>query len=224
MRHFFKFAMFRQIKNIVAAVMQVIAAFTDGAERRIARRNARKCHRFFGLMTWVLFCRIVVSLILSSSLLSFVGSRLLSDATLCAYPTYSSVHPVGLISRVSGASGIGCRMRRYASYPTYSSVHPVGLISRVSGASGIGCRMRRPSVLSDLQLSAPRRPDKSRQRRIRHRLSNTINGRFLFHLATGKQVVELLFVLVVVDAFVQLVAGLHGVDDAFRVPSWRRTL
>ena len=72
-----------------------------------------------------------------------------------------------------------------------------------------------PSVLSDLQFSAPRRPDKSRQRRIRHRLSNTINGRFLFHLATGKQVVELLFVLVVVDAFVQLVAGLHGVDDAF---------
>ncbi len=101
-----------------------------------------------------------------------------------SYPTYSSVHPVGLISRVSGASGIGCRMRRYASYPTYSSVHL-------------------------------RRPDKSRQRRIRHRLSNTINGRFLFHLATGKQVVELLFVLVVVDAFVQLVAGLHGVDDAF---------
>ena len=47
MRHFFKFAMFRQIKNIVAAVMQVIAAFTHGAERRIARRNARKCHRFF---------------------------------------------------------------------------------------------------------------------------------------------------------------------------------
>ena len=47
MRHFFKFAMFRQIKNIVAAVMQVIATFTHGAERRIARRNARKCHRFF---------------------------------------------------------------------------------------------------------------------------------------------------------------------------------
>ena len=70
-------------------------------------------------------------------------------------------------------------------------------------------------VLSDLQFSAPRRPDKSRQRRIRHRLSNTTKGRFLFRLATGKQVVELLFVLVVVDAFVQLVAGLHGVDDAF---------
>ncbi len=160
-----------------------------------------------------------------------------------SYPTYSSVHPVGLISRVSGASGIGCRMRRYASYPTYSSVHPVGLISRVSGASGIGCRMRRhPSYptyssvhlvglisrVSDASgigcriqstgvfyFTWLRRPDKSRQRRIRHRLSNTINGRFLFHLAMGKQVVELLFVLVVVDAFVQLVAGLHGVDDAF---------
>ena len=104
-------------------------------------------------------------------------------------------------------------MRRHASYPTYSSVHPVGLISRVSGASGIGCRMRRHA--SYPTYSSPRRPDKSRQRRIRHRLSNTTNGRFLFRLATGKQVVELLFVLVVVDAFVQLVAGLHGVDDTF---------
>ncbi len=94
-----------------------------------------------------------MSLMLSSSLLSFVGSGLLSDATPC--------------------------------------------------------------VLSDLQFCSPRRPDKSRQRRIRHRLSNTTNGRFLFHLATGKQVVELRFVLVVVDAFVQLVAGLHGIDDAF---------
>ncbi len=70
-------------------------------------------------------------------------------------------------------------------------------------------------VLSDLQFSSSRRPDKPRQRRIRHRLSNTTNGRFLFRLATGKQVVELLFVLVIVDAFVQFVAGLHGVDDAF---------
>ncbi len=139
----------------------------------------------------------------------------------------------------------------------------------------VGCPT--PCVLSDLQFSTPRRPDKSRQRRIRHRLfgcdamrlirptvdsprrpdksrqrrirhrlsdatpcvlsdlqfstpvglisrvsstsgiglSNTTNGRFLFHLVTGKQVVELLFVLVVVDAFVQLVAGLHGVDDTF---------
>ncbi len=124
-----------------------------------------------------------------------------------------TVHPVGLISRVSGASGIGCRMRRHASYPTYSSPRRPDksrqrrIRHRLSDAT--------PSVLSDLQFSAPRRPDKSRQRRIRHRLSNTINGRFLFHLATGKQVVELLFVLVVVDAFVQLVAGLHGVDDAF---------
>ncbi|WP_423413888.1 hypothetical protein, partial [Escherichia marmotae] len=63
-----------------------------------------------------------------------------------SYPTYSSVHPVGLINRVSGASGIGCRMRRHASYPTYSSVHPVGLISRVSGASGIGCRIQPTGV------------------------------------------------------------------------------
>ncbi|WP_249399468.1 hypothetical protein, partial [Escherichia coli] len=60
-----------------------------------------------------------------------------------SYPTYSSVHPAGLISRVSGASGIGCRMRRHASYPTYSSVHPVdtvmackffpGPVSRIAG-------------------------------------------------------------------------------------------
>ncbi len=106
-------------------------------------------------------------------------------------------------------------MRRHASYPTYSSVHPVGLISRVSGASGIGCRMRRYASYPTYSSVRLRRPDKSRQRRIRHRLSNTINGRFLFRLVTGKQVVELLFVLVVVDAFVQLVAGLHGVDDAF---------
>ncbi|MFH4146689.1 hypothetical protein WAI91_22275 [Acinetobacter baumannii] len=28
-----------------------------------------------------------------------------------SYPTYSSVHLVGLISRVSGASGIGCRIQ-----------------------------------------------------------------------------------------------------------------
>ncbi|MDG5605088.1 hypothetical protein NNE57_29890, partial [Escherichia coli] len=62
------------------------------------------------------------------------------------YPNYSSARPVGLISRVSGASGIGCRMRRYASYPTYSSVPPVGLISRVSGASGIGCRIQPTGV------------------------------------------------------------------------------
>ena len=126
-----------------------------------------------------------------------------------SYPTYSSVHPVGLISRV-GASGIGCRMRRYASYPTYSSVprrpdksRQRRIRHRLSDATLCvlsdlqfsaprrpdKSRQRRirhrlsdatPSVLSDLQFSAPRRPDKSRQRRIRHRLSNTINGRFYF--------------------------------------------
>ncbi len=42
-------------------------------------------------------------------IVSFVGSRLLSDATLCVLSDLHSVHPVGLISRVSGASGIGCR-------------------------------------------------------------------------------------------------------------------
>ena len=98
-------------------------------------------------------------------------------------------------------------MRRHASPRRPDKSRQRRIRHRLSDAT--------PSVLSDLQFSAPRRPDKSRQRRIRHRLSNTINGRFLFHLATGKQVVELLFVLVVVDAFVQLVAGLHGVDDAF---------
>src|SRR5699024_5819820 len=119
-------------------------------------------------MTWVLFCRIVVSLMLSSSLLSFVGSRLLSDATLCVLSDLQFSSP-----RRPDKS----RQRR--------------IRHRLSDAT--------LCVLSDLQFSAPRRPDKSRQRRIRHRLSDTINGRFLFHLATGKQVVELLFVLVVVE-------------------------
>ncbi|SPW73100.1 ribonucleoside diphosphage reductase 1 subunit beta, B2 [Escherichia coli] len=153
-----------------------------------------------------------VGLISRVSGASGIGCRMRRYAS---YPTYSSVHPVGLISRVSGASGIGCRMRRYASYPTYSSVHPVGLISHVSGASGIGCRMRRhPSypTYSSVHLVGliSRVSDASG---IGCRIQST--GVFLFHLATGKQVVELLFVLVVVDAFVQLVAGLHGVDDAF---------
>ena len=73
-----------------------------------------------------------------------------------SYPTYSSVHPVGLISRVSGASGIGCRMRRHPSYPTYSSVHLVGLISRVSDASGIGCRIQSTGVFYFTWLRANR--------------------------------------------------------------------
>ncbi|HHU1579920.1 hypothetical protein POV15_14430, partial [Escherichia coli] len=84
---------------------------------------------------------------------SGIGCRMRRYAS---YPTYSSVHPVGLISRVSGASGIGCRMRRYASYPTYSSVHPVGLISRVSGASGIGCRIQPTGVFYFAWLRANR--------------------------------------------------------------------
>ncbi len=138
MRHFFKFAMFRQIKNIVAAVMQVIATFTHGAERRIARRNAESATDFFGLMTWVLLCRIVVSLILSSSLLSFVGSRLLSDATPCVLSDLQFSTP-----RRPDKS----RQRR--------------IRHRLSDAT--------PCVLSDLRCSSPRRPDKSRQRRIRHR-------------------------------------------------------
>ncbi len=84
----------------------------------------------------------------------------------------------------------------------------------------VGCdamRLIRPTVQS------PRRPDKSRQRRIRHRLSNTPTGVFISpdHGQTGRRAS---LRLVVVDAFVQLVAGLHGVDDVFCVPSWRRTL
>lgn len=133
--------------------MQVIATFTHGAERRIARRNARKRHRFFRFndMGTVLQDRCVAHIVLV----------------------------IVIICRVEIV--VGCD----------------------------AMRLIRPTV------QYTRRPDKPRQRRIRHRLSNTTNGRFLFHLATGKQVVELRFVLVVVDAFVQLVAGLHGVDDTF---------
>ncbi len=41
---------------------------------------------------------------------------------------YSSVQPVSLINRVSGASGIGCRMRRHASYPTlYNTLRAAAL-------------------------------------------------------------------------------------------------
>lgn len=115
MRHFFKFAMCRQIKNIVATVMQVIATFTHGAERRIARRNARKRHRFFRFndMGTVLQDRCVAHVVL------------------------------------------------------------------------VICRVEIFFVV------------------------------FYFAWLRANRSIELLFVLVVVDAFVQLVAGLHGVDDAF---------
>ena len=74
------------------------------------------------------------------------------------------------------------------------------------------------SVLSDLQFSSPRRPDKSRQRRIRHRLSNTTNGRFISP-DHGKQVVELLYLLVVVDAFTACCGSAQVSMTLFCVPS-----
>ncbi len=153
-----------------------------------------------------------VGLISRVSGASGIGCRMRRYAS---YPTYSSVHPVGLISRVSGASGIGCRMRRYASYPTYSSVHPVGLISHVSGASGIGCRMRRhPSypTYSSVHLVGliSRVSDASG---IGCRIQSTGVFYFTGYGQTGCR--ASLRTGVVVDAFVQLVAGLHGVDDAF---------
>lgn len=73
MRDFFKFALPGEIENIVAAIVQIVATFADGAQRGIARRYAGQRDGFLGLITWVLFCRIVVSLMLSSSLLSYVG-------------------------------------------------------------------------------------------------------------------------------------------------------
>ncbi len=69
---------------------------------------------------------------------------------------------------------------------------PVGLISRVSGASA--------SVVEYNQRA------------------------FIISPGYGQTVVELLFVLVVVDAFVQLVAGCMVSMTLFCVPSWRRTL
>ncbi|ABE07786.1 hypothetical protein EAOG_01335 [Escherichia coli R527] len=77
---------------------------------------------------------------------------------------------VGLIRRASVASGTECRMRRERLIrPTVLCSDLVGLIRRVSVASGTECRMRRktpyPSYGSVLGSC---RPDKTRQRRIRH--------------------------------------------------------
>ncbi len=74
-------------------------------------------------------------------------------------------------------------------------------------------RLIRPTV------QFTRRPDKSRQRRIRHRLSNTTTGVCFISPGYGQTGRRASLRLVVVDAFVQLVAGLHGVDDVFCVPS-----
>lgn len=89
MSHFFKFAMFRQIKNIVAAVMQVVAAFTHGAERRIARRNAGKCHRFFRFndMGTVLQDRCVAHVVLVIVIICRVGIVVGCDAMRLIRPT-----------------------------------------------------------------------------------------------------------------------------------------
>ncbi len=69
----------------------------------------------------------------------------------------------------------------------YSSVHLVGLISRVSDASGIAVEYNQRA--------------------------------FFISPGYGQTGCELLFVLVVVDAFVQLVAGLQVSMTLFCVPS-----
>ncbi|WP_212591831.1 hypothetical protein, partial [Escherichia albertii] len=68
-------------------------------------------------------------------------------------------------------------------YPTYKTLHinelinHAGLIRRASAASGIMCKCRmRRDALSDQQnliyqrVNKPCRPDKTHQRRIRHRV------------------------------------------------------
>ena len=40
MRHFFKFALLGEIENIVAAIVEIVTAFTDSAQRGVARRDA----------------------------------------------------------------------------------------------------------------------------------------------------------------------------------------
>ena len=48
-RHFFEFAMFGQIENVVAAVAQVVTVFAHGAQGGVAGGDAGKRHGFFRL-------------------------------------------------------------------------------------------------------------------------------------------------------------------------------
>ena len=49
MRYFLVFAVRGEITNVVAAIMQIVAAFADRAERGIAGSDAGQCDRFFRL-------------------------------------------------------------------------------------------------------------------------------------------------------------------------------
>ena len=48
MRHFLKFAVRGQIGDVVAAIMQIVAAVADGAERRVAGGRAGEGHGLLG--------------------------------------------------------------------------------------------------------------------------------------------------------------------------------
>ncbi|HHU3369980.1 TPA: hypothetical protein ACUBEX_003059, partial [Escherichia coli] len=67
-------------------------------------------------------------------------------------------------------SGNGCRMRRERLIrPGGLGLDLVGLIRRVSVASGTECRMRRKTPYPAYgSVLGSCRPDKARQRRIRH--------------------------------------------------------
>ncbi|ESA64661.1 hypothetical protein HMPREF1591_02510 [Escherichia coli 113303] len=64
------------------------------------------------------------------------------------HPTVLCSGPVGLIRRVSVASGTECRMRRERLIrPTVQGLDLVGPIRRASVASGTECRMRRERLI-----------------------------------------------------------------------------
>ncbi|OKT95558.1 ribonucleoside diphosreductase [Escherichia coli] len=86
------------------------------------------------------------------------------------HPTVLCSGPVGLIRRVSVASGTECRMRRERLIrPTVQGLDLVGPIRRASVASGTECRMRRKTPYPAYgSVLGSCRPDKTRQRRIRH--------------------------------------------------------
>lgn len=54
MRDFFKFAMLRQIENVVTAIVQIVTAFSHGTQSGISGWYARQGDGFFGLNDMVI--------------------------------------------------------------------------------------------------------------------------------------------------------------------------
>lgn len=79
MRDFFKFAVLRQIENVVTAIVQIVTAFSHGTQSGISGRYAGKRDRFFRLndMRVVLqdrrVCHIVLVIIVMCRVLRRVG-------------------------------------------------------------------------------------------------------------------------------------------------------